>query len=479
MKDKGKNFYLDIMSDNDGVTGSCPLVSIHYPDGTEAKRILVDVGMTQGENRDFKKEFDKNTHFYFKPESINYTFITHPHADHIGKLPLLVKKGYSGKIFSTFNASKVMYASLCNNFQISKRKAKMLKEEIPFSIENVDKVIESLYIQPYQETLNLEDTIKVTYFENGHLSGAALILFQISCEGHDDINLLFTGDYKDKNEFFEVPELPDWVKKLPITVVTESTYGNENSYDPGNEPVFEKNLLEAINSGKEFIVPSCALERAQIILYKIKRLQDSGKLSENIPVLIDGGLAIQHTMTYQNQLTFSSEANHNILPKNVTLVPRKKRNEYLSSNEPKIVIASGGMGSFGAAKIWISSRLSKKNAVIHFTCYLAKDTLGRALFDAKDNEEVIFGGETLSKKADIFYTSEFSAHAKSDKLIGFLKQFIKLNFVVITHGEPEVKDFFLTKVRKEIPNASAEVLNSTVFHRINSNGFVKSMPTKF
>lgn len=72
----------------------------------------------------------------------------------------------------------------------------------------------------------------------------------------------------------------------------------------------------------------------------------------------------------------------------------------------------------------------------------------------------------------------FSAHAKSDKLIGFLKQFKKLNFVVITHGEPEVKDFFLTKV-KEVTNSSVAVLNSSVFHRINSNGFVKSMPTKF
>lgn len=86
-------------------------------------------------------------------------------------------------------------------------------------------------------------------------------------------------------------------------------------------------------------MPSCALERAQIILYRIKRLQDSGKLSENIPVLIDGGLAIQHTMTYQNQLTFSSEANHNILPKNVTLVPRKKEMSiYLRMNQKLLLL---------------------------------------------------------------------------------------------------------------------------------------------
>lgn len=479
MKIKNRNFYFDIMADNDGITGSCMLLSIHYPYQDSPRRILVDCGMNQGEDRIFGEEYERNAKFYFKPEGIECVLITHPHADHIGRLPLLANKGYSRKIHLVSNAAKVMRASLYNNFQITKRKAKMLKREPSFVREDVDKVMDLLETHNYRESIDLGNGLKVTFFENGHLSGAALILLQASCEGYDDINLLFTGDYKSENDFFEVPDLPDLVKDLPLSVVIESTYGNENSFDPGNEQVFERNLLQAIKEKKEFIIPVCALERAQIILYKLKRLQVKGKLSTEVPILVDGGLTIQHTMTYQNQLELSPDVSHNILPENVTFIQRKKRHEYLSSYSPKIVIASGGMGSFGAAQIWISSRLSRKDAVIHFTCYLAKGTLGRAIYDTVDEGEVKFARMIIKKSATTYYTGEFSAHAKSDKLINFLKQFKKLKLVIINHGEPETKEIFLLKVRKEVNPNSATILDSTVFHRIDSNGLVKSMSTKF
>ncbi|MNS79590.1 Beta-Casp domain protein [compost metagenome] len=183
-------------------------------------------------------------------------------------------------------------------------------------------------------------------------------------------------------------------------------------------------------------------------------------------------------MTYQNDIELDPETTNNILPENLTFIAKKKRKEFLAATGPKIVIASGGMGSHGAAKVWIASRISRKDAMIHFTCYLADGTLGKKLFDTVEEDVVEYGGEKLVKKAEICFTSEFSAHAKGDQLISFLKLFKKLKFVVVTHGISETKEFFATLIRKEIKGCSSATIHSMVFHRINSKGLVKSQKSK-
>ena len=78
----------------------------------------------------------------------------------------------------------------------------------------------------FNKTISIAENVKVTFFVNGHIPGAALILVQISEIGYEDINLLFTGDYNNNNLFFDVPELPEWVTELPLTIITEGTYGD-------------------------------------------------------------------------------------------------------------------------------------------------------------------------------------------------------------------------------------------------------------
>lgn len=61
----------------------------------------------------------------------------------------------------------------------------------------------------YNETIRVNDNVKITFLNNGHLVGAALILVQISYPEYEDINLLFTGDYNNKNMFFDVNPIPN------------------------------------------------------------------------------------------------------------------------------------------------------------------------------------------------------------------------------------------------------------------------------
>ena len=70
------------------VTGSC------YHVNTTSHEFLVDFGMFQG--RDDNK--GENWEFRFDPAKIDYLFLTHAHIDHCGRIPMLLKRGFKGKI---------------------------------------------------------------------------------------------------------------------------------------------------------------------------------------------------------------------------------------------------------------------------------------------------------------------------------------------------------------------------------------------
>ena len=75
-----------------GVTGSCHLIEC------AGLRILIDCGLYQG-GRELNEE--NADHFGFDPATIDYLLLTHAHLDHCGRLPLLVKRGFSGEIITT------------------------------------------------------------------------------------------------------------------------------------------------------------------------------------------------------------------------------------------------------------------------------------------------------------------------------------------------------------------------------------------
>ena len=61
-------------------------------------RIMIDCGLHQGSHYAEKENFEL---FTYDPKSIAAVFITHSHLDHIGRLPSLVKAGFTGTIYAT------------------------------------------------------------------------------------------------------------------------------------------------------------------------------------------------------------------------------------------------------------------------------------------------------------------------------------------------------------------------------------------
>lgn len=464
-------FYCDIMALNPEVTGSCILVIIKYPNGTETK-FLVDCGLFQ------ESQYEElNEKLPVDPKEISFTLITHNHVDHTGRLPFLTKKGYNNPIYMTKGTEKFINIALYDSCKVLTDVAKRNNVKALYSTEDVYNTLNLIEGKDDYKKFEIDDHITATFITNGHLIGSACILLQIHYHGYKDINLLFTGDYNNKNMFFKVPKIPSSIRNLDISIVTESTYGNMESNQITSN--FQKNIIEAVNNEKTVIIPVFSLGRAQEVMSELCRWQKADLLKENIPIYLDGKLAIKYTSIYLKEELNIYEKMKEFLPHNLQYVNESLRKNLLKSKKCKIILTTSGMGSYGPAQLYLPEYIQRQNALIHFTGYVAEGTLGEKLKSAKEGEIVQVGGIMAIKKADVQYTTEYSAHAKANELIDFLNLFPNKKMILINHGEKEIKNLFAERVLRETDCKKIGILGNEYFFRLDAYGLVKSLGTKF
>lgn len=474
MGNKSK-FYANIEAMHSEVTGSCILTSVTFPNG-EKLRFIVDCGLYQ------EREYEQlNGNLNLNAENLDFVLVTHNHVDHTGQLPLLVRKGYQGPIYMSDVTAQILSPALNDSYKVLKEKAEHENKPLIYTVNDVYDVINQRVGKKFYETFSPIENVKVTFLKNGHLIGAALILVQISYKGtedyvYDDINLLFTGDYKKENVFFEVEEIPDWIKKLPLTIITEATYGDIDTTDI--EYKFEDNIIEAAKQHKQVFIPAFSQGRFQEMMLTLKVMQQKSQLSESIPIFLDGNLAFQYTNLFLRKELGIKEECKDFVPANSIFVDDTIRRNVISDSEPKIIISTSGMASYGPARTYLPVLTSKKNALIHFTGYNAEGTLGRRVLECENGEEVAIAGVQVKKLAEVQNTREFSGHAKADEMIEFFKMFENIKLILINHGETETKKKFKSRVIKEVDPKDVDILDREYFFRVNAYGFMKKIQTK-
>ena len=93
------------------VTGSCHCLEV------QGRKILIDCGLQQG-----KDERD-NSVLDFAPNYIDYVIVTHAHIDHTGRIPMLVKQGFQGRIVATRLTADLMDIMLQDSAHIQESDA--------------------------------------------------------------------------------------------------------------------------------------------------------------------------------------------------------------------------------------------------------------------------------------------------------------------------------------------------------------------
>lgn len=465
-----KRIYLDLSDEKSGVTGTCQLFDVFFPKeiyGAEGYTnniaFMFDCGAFQGVDN----EDELNSSFRFDITKPEFAIISHGHLDHYLKLLTAIKKGFYGPIFTSYVTKTFLSQVFLEDcLKIEKRRAKKLDIEPNFDDLEVSKMEKFMIPSAYHKRIQYNDNICFYFFDNGHVPGAAVTLIQFTCPGYEDINIVVTGDYNDHNTFFKVNPLPQWVYDLPnVTLIIEATYGDTKVKDLGSA-CFIKNIVKSLSQGKVCVVPSFSFVRTQEVNYALKEAQDIGRLNPNIPIYNDGKTAIGCTKLFLDGAFKMYPHMRDFLPQNLTFVEDKELRKFLKKDPtPKIIVASSGMGSYGPSQSYINAYSKRTNGVIHATGYLSPTS---KLGQLRDSEDCI---------ATFYDTTEFSAHAKQEALLQFVKNFKPENLksVLVTHGEQSAKETFANVVRDNITD-NVYILSSDSRFRITSDGVVAIYP---
>jgi metallo-beta-lactamase family protein len=327
------------------VTGSMHLLS------TENDRILLDCGMFQGRRKETR---EKNAVLPFDPGILTNVVLSHAHIDHCGRVPLLTKHDFAGRIICTrataaaceyllldsahiqeSDAEYLNYKTVRSALQtmetsgktkkgskkITEKIKKMLKKgrqrpdaetinelmhkyhlEGVSPLYTIDDAQESLSYfdgQPYRHPVSIGQEMTCTLYDAGHILGSAFVLIRARDNGRN-FTIGFSGDMgRFDKPIIKDPTLNFDEQDLEVDLLMmESTYG-DRLHEPvvDLKPRLKQILVETYDRGGTILIPSFAFGRTQELLYVLHELYNQNEVPR-FPVYVDSPLATKITRVF-------------------------------------------------------------------------------------------------------------------------------------------------------------------------------------
>lgn len=441
------------------VTGSCHMIEFG------GKKVLVDCGMRQG--ADTKTELGEGD-FPFNPTEIEAVLLTHAHIDHSGLIPLLVRRGFAGKIIATRATAELSGIMLPDSGHIQEQEAEYTNRknlragraqvEPLYTAEDAVKSLTAFRPVSYGDVVEVAPGMRARFTDVGHLLGSAAIEVWVS-EDDKTRKIVFSGDIgRDNRPILQDPQ--------PIGgadyVVMEGTYGDRDhsiSMENDKEAELAALLREGIARGGNIVIPSFAVGRTQELLYYIKRLMAANAVPglDKVPVYIDSPLGISATKVYERCAEEYYDDEAKAMAKEGSPFDFPNLRVAQTSDESRminfatgcnIIISSSGMCDAGRIRHHLKHNLYRKDSTVIFAGYQAEGTLGRMLTDGARRVKLF--GEEIQVNAAIKQAEGFSGHAGQSELVAWLKAIgQKPECVFLVHGEEETLSVFADKLSGE------------------------------
>ena len=418
------------------------------------KQFLLDCGMFQGRRKEAEA---KNRSFTFDPKEIDAVVLSHAHIDHSGRLPLLVREGFRGPIYTTPATIDLCQSMLRDTAHIAESDAEFVNRHHPdeppaeplYAMEDADATMPLFRPVPYHVTTDIGGGLTMESYDAGHILGSSSIVLT-----DGKVRLAFSGDVGRPG----LPIIRD-PEALPAVdyLIMESTYGGRKHPQQGEA----KGKLEAvvnrtIGRGGRLIVPAFAVGRTQQLVLLLHQLIEESRIP-SVPMFVDSPLAVNVTEAFRaHPECFDEEArkylNSGQDPFGFSrLTYIRDANESKKLNDmrgPFIVISPSGMCEAGRVLHHLRHNISDSRNTVLLTGYQAENTLGRKLKEGMKTVRIF--GLPAQVRAEVDCLDELSGHADSGELLQWMKPMVAtLRRVFLVHGEAEQAGALAGEIRSE------------------------------
>ncbi len=436
---------LEILGAAQEVTGSCHLITFNN------HRVLLDCGLVQGSKEDAMRNYEP---FDFIPSSIDAVVLSHAHIDHSGRIPQLVRAGFSGPIYTHKASAQLCAIMLKDAAKMQLRDTervnkKRLRNKLPpiqplFYQEDVEQAIKQFVPLQYNMKKTILPQLQICLSDAGHILGSAIVELWLGV-GKAQKKLVFSGDLGRVG----MPILHDPSKIHDADLVLmESTYGDR----------LHRSWLDTINELKEIfsttikgsqgniLLPAFSVGRAQELLYLFHLYAEEWDLGR-WKICLDSPMAIEATNVYINNYPIMDENYKRFTRQHPGQHPLLSNIEFIQSTEESIllnqithgliIIAGSGMCNGGRIRSHLEHNLWRSECDIIICSYQALNTPGRMLVDGADH--LTIHGQAIEVAAKVHTVGGLSAHADQTELINWYRHFKNSPPLILVHGEPDAQ----------------------------------------
>jgi Cft2 family RNA processing exonuclease len=421
----------------------------------EGRKLVLDAGLHP------KEEGDAALPLYrlIPDGSLDAILISHAHQDHVGSLPVLMRRHPRARVLMTFATSKLSDIMLHNSVNVMSRQRDELgiRTYPLFTHREADQAAQlwqSVALRQFW-TLNGErvpgplNEPTFEMYDSGHILGSAGILFR--AEGR---KIFYTGDVNFLDQ--TLMKSADFPEEEIDVLIIETTRG-DRSLDPAysrknEEQRFLESLEGAFDQGGSVLIPVFALGKTQEMLTMFYHFKRRGALKET-PIYI-GGLSTKITVAH-DQLASLTTRKHPGLQLLESIGPYVMNGRDIATtqvNRRRIYALSSGMMTEKTLSNQLAERLvGDSRQSIFFVGYADPDSPGGRLKAARLGDEIQLNGQLSSRKlACNVKAFDFSAHAPRELLFDYIRK-VAPRIAVLVHGDPPAVGWFAEKIASELP----------------------------
>ncbi|TMB48990.1 MAG: MBL fold metallo-hydrolase [Chloroflexi bacterium] len=474
------------------VTGSQYLVT------AGERRILVDCGFFQGSPNEVARN---RMPFAFEARTVDALLLTHAHLDHCGRIPSLVRAGFTGPIHATpgtLDLTEIVLrdaAKLQDEAEARWRRhhpeaadtsdeetaverddpgmparlrqadpeAATMSRAALYHATDVDATVRLFRPVQYEQTLQVAPGITAQFHDAGHILGSAIIELTVT-DGGVATTIVFSGDLGR----CDTPILRD---PTPIShadfVLVESTYGNRE-HGPMAQAVEDlaAAVSEVAGGRGVLLVPSFAIGRTQEVVWELDRLLRDGRIPK-LPLFLDSPMAsrasdvyLRHPEDYDEETAALLRSGSSPLeyPGEQFTNDAQQSKAIRTQPRPFMIVASSGMLTGGRILHHLKDFVPDPASMLLFIGYQGQGSLGYAIQHGA--KEARIDGQIYPVRCKVRSISGFSAHADEHELEDWVRNFARAGgaaaadgrpkTVFVVHGDPEAASAFADRIRGDM-----------------------------